>query len=199
MPSPAERLAVLLEVHGDSYRSAGQLCGLDHTTLMRVGRGESENPATLAKIAEGYGVSLEWLRGERHPSTDFAFAVLSQPLRDRVLFLWEPAMRVGFALRFLVRHGSYTVGELAELLQVDTSVVESLAGQNKGNVPAQKLEELCKKAGLPFPWFQTGMVGREDEQELLQGMAEWALDSLADTLGLDVTEHELKAVARTLV
>lgn len=59
VPTLADRMALLMAVHGDSYRSVAERCGLDHTTLMRVARGETENPATLAKIAEeGYGVPV---------------------------------------------------------------------------------------------------------------------------------------------
>lgn len=199
MPNPAERLALLLEVYGDSYRSAGQLCDLDHTTLMRVGRGESENPATMAKIAEGYGVPVDWFRGERDLDTDFAFAVLRRPLRDRVLFLWQPDRRTWFALQFLLTHDRFTMAQLAELLQVGEPTIESFLRLEKAPLTAARIDDLCRQTGLPLDWFQTGMVGREDEEELLAGMAEWALASLAEAMGLTVTQDEIHAAALALV
>lgn len=201
MATPGERLSLLLRVHGDSYRSAAEVCGLDHTTIMRVERGETENPATLAKIAEEYGVPLGWMRGEPEIATDFAFAILARPLRDRVLVLWERERRLGFALQFLQSYAPdrFRISYLAQLLQVEEADVVGFLEQNKGLLPASKIERLCRETGLPLSWFQTGMVGREDEEELLVGLAERALANLAEALGLTVSEEEIQQAALALV
>lgn len=201
MATPCERLTLLLRVHGDSYRSAAERCGLDHTTVMRVERGETENPATLAKIAESYGVPVGWLRGDKDLATDFAFAVLLRPLRERVLFLCQRERRLIFALQFLVAFAPdrFTVAWLAQVLQVEESAVTGLLEQSPVHLPAGKLQRLSAETGLPLSWFQTGMVGGEDEEEMLIGLAEWALSSLAQAVGLAVPEDELHEAAVALV
>lgn len=200
MATPAERLALLLKVHGDSYRTAAELSGVDHTTIMRVERGETENPATLAKIAEGYGVPMAWMRGNGDLATDFVFAVLSRPLNERVLFLWEPSRRAGFALNFLGRYEEhpYTCARLAELVQVPQSEMEGILKGEFRPIPMTALERLCCETGLPVEWFRTGLVGREDQQEMMVGLAEWALTTLAQDLGVEVSPEEIHEAAVAL-
>lgn len=201
MPTPSERLILLLEVHDDSLRSAAERCGLDHTPLMRVKNGDTENPATLAKIAEGYGVPGSWMRGERDLATDFIFSVLSRPLSERVLFLWEPNRRVSFALAFLSRYEpeQYTISHLAGILQLPQSGVEGLLKGEPRALGNQALERLNAETALPLDWFHTGLVGREDERELLVGLAEWALSSLARELGVEISPEEIQEAALALV
>lgn len=201
MATPGERLALLLRVHGDSYRSAAERCGLDHTTIMRVERGETENPATLAKIATSYGVPVSWLRGDGDLATDFALAVLLRPLRDRVQFLCQRERRLSFALQFLLSYAPdrFTVARLAAVLQVEEPTVTGLLEHDKRHLPVVKIQRLCAETGLPLSWFQTGVVDREDEEELLVGLAEWALSSVAEAVGLTVTEDEIREAALALV
>jgi len=201
MATPAERLALLLEVHGDSLRSAAERCGLDHTTLMRVKNGDTENPATLAKIAEGHGVPLSWMRGDLDLATDFVFAVLSRPLSERVLFLWEPSRRVSYALTFLSQYepDRYTCSHLAGLLQLPQAGLEGVLKGEAKDLPRSALERLCAESGLPLDWFHTGLVGREDEHEMLVGLAEWALTSLAQKLGVEISREETQEAALALV
>jgi len=201
MATPAERLALLLKVHGDSYRTAAELCGVDHTTIMRVERGATENPATLAKIAEGYGVPVSWTRGEKDLPTDFAFSVLSRPLRDRVAFLCQRERRLSFALQFLQAYDpdQFPVSRLAQLLHVQEPAVAGVLEQNRMNLPPVRTRSLCVETGLPISWFETGLVGREDEQELMVGLAEWALSSIAEKVGLDLTADEVHEAALGLI
>lgn len=202
MPTPSERLALLLKVHNHSYRDAGKLCDIDHTTIMRVDRGETENPATLAKIAEGYRVPVAWMRGDRHLTTDFAFDVLSRSLQERVLFLWERERRVALALNFLRQYApeTYTVDHLAELMGLSSSQVEAcIAQQGHGKLSNTELERLSTGTGLPLSWFQAGLVGREDEEEMLVGLASHILTSLANKLGVDFSEEEIHMMAVALV
>lgn len=201
MATPGERLALLLRVHGGSYRSAAELCGVDHTTIMRVERGETENPATLARIAESYGVPVSWLKGDGDLATDFAFSVLLRPLRDRVQFLCQRERRLSFALQFLQEYAPdrFPAARLAEILQIEESAVAGMMELDQGHLPTGKIQRLCGETGLPLIWFQAGVVGREDEEEILGGLAEWALSSLAEAVGLTVTEEEIREAALALV
>lgn len=201
MPTPGERLAVLLEAHGDSTRTAAELCGLDHTTIIRVRQGETENPATLAKIAEGYGVPLTWLQGQQHLATDFVYAVLTRPIKDRVLLLCEPQRRLTYAIRFLVDYdpGVFTPEHVARLLGLLPSEVEAMLAGGLAPVNAQKARDFCAAAGLPEAWMACGLVGGEDEEVLLQGLAEHALRTLAEVLGAKLDDERLRSAAVALV
>jgi transcriptional regulator with XRE-family HTH domain len=200
LATPAERLSLLLKAHGHSFHNAGDLCGVDHTTVMRMARGETESPVTLQKVAEGYGVPLAWLRGERDLTTDFAIEVLSRPLRERVLFIWEPERRTAYALDFLHRYdGQYTAARLADLLQVPEADVEGILSRGRGQVARSALERLAAQTGLPANWFQTGLVGREDVEEMLVGLAELVVTTLAEALGADVTDEEVREAAIAMV
>ena len=201
MPTPAQRLALLLEVHDDSLRSAAQRCGLDHTTLMRVKGGETENPATLAKIAEGYGVPVMWMRGEPDLATDFMFRVLSRPLQERVMFLWERERRVAYAVKFLLQYApaKYTVDHLAEVLAITSLEVQGMVVRGSGSVPGKQLQQLCAETGLPLDWFRSGLIGYVDEEQLLVGLATHALSSLAAKVGADLTEEQIAEMAAAMV
>lgn len=200
MPTAAERVSLLLRVHGHSYHAAGDLVGVDHTTIMRVVRGETENPATLQKISESYGVPLLWLRGEPDLMTDFSCAVLSSPLRERVLFLWEPERRIAYALDFLRRYSDqYTRTTLAEVLKLPQEEVEGIVARGRGKVPRPALERLAAHTGLPARWFCTGLIGREDEEELLTGLAELVLTTLAERVGAKVSQEEVREAAVAMV
>lgn len=201
MPTPAQRLALLMEAHDDSFRSAAERCGLDHTTLMRVKGGETENPATLAKIAEGYEVPVMWMRGEPDLATDFMIGVLSRPLQERVMLLWERDRRAPYALSFLHNYDSkqYTWPWLAQVLEQPESDVERMVKCGHGQVGMAKLERLCTQTGLPIHWFESGLVGREDEEEILVGLAELVLTHLAEEEGVEVTKDEIHEAAVALI
>lgn len=201
MPTPAERLALLLEVHGESLRGAAELCGLDHTTLMRVKRGETEGPGTLAKIAEGFRVPISWMRGEPHLAMDFTCAVLTCPLEERVLFLWDGERRIAHALGFLRQYdpNRYTLARLGELIQLPECRVAAILNQGSGLLEGANVENFISESGLPAKWFQTGLVGRENEEELLVGLAAHVLTNLTQAYGVEITRDELWEAANALV
>lgn len=197
MPAVAERLALLLEVHGESFRSAAELCGLDHATLLRIVRGNTESPASLARIAAGFKVPLAWMRGEGDLTTDFMFAVLSRPLQERAMFLWKRERRVAFALNFLHRYRpeAYSPDRLAQTLSLSCSAVQGIMAGSDAPVAAAPLERLCGETGLAMDWFRTGLVGREDEEELLVALATHVLTSVTSAVGIKLTKDEAEADA----
>ncbi|HEY3366396.1 MAG TPA: helix-turn-helix transcriptional regulator [Symbiobacteriaceae bacterium] len=190
-----------MELHDDSYRRAAERCGLDHTTLARVARGDTENPETLEKIASGYGVSLVWMRGERDVAIDFAFAVLAWPLVDRAWFMHKPEWRTAYGMEFLRQYDPerYTMGRLGELLDLPEAEVEILLSGEHGLVSRSNFRKLCTDSGLPIKWFQAGVLDCENEEELLVEMAAQALSNLAKRLGANVTSEEIQVAARALV
>lgn len=201
MPTPGERLALLLEVHDDSLRMAAERCGVDHTTLMRIKNGDTENPASLAKIAEGYGVPVNWMRGDRDLATDFALTVLSRPLQERVMFLWQRERRLAFALCFLRDYApeTNTIEHLADVLHLSSSEVHSTMIRGLGTVTPSQLESLCSNTGLPMDWFRTGLIGQEDEHELLIGLTVKALATVSARFKVGLTEAEIHEMAIALV
>lgn len=201
MPSLAERLALLLEVHGDSYRSAAELTGLDHTTLMRVANGDTKSPATIQRIAESYGVPSEWLQGQKDLVTDFVLGLMSRPLQERVRLLWERDRRVAYALNFLQQYDStmFSVTRLAEVMGMSSTEVRSIVATRHCAVTNSHLERLCEASKLPLDWFRTGLIGREDEEELLTGLANLVLTSLSQRLGADISESTIQSAAKSMV
>lgn len=200
MPSPGERLALLMKVHGDSSRGAGERCGMDHATIIRVRSGETENPATLGRIAEAYGVPLTWLQGEPDLSTDFAMAVLGRTVQERKRFVWDRGFRYAFALGFLRAYSpeTYTLDRLAALTGLSGGQMAMVLAKGRGLLADGAVRRL-KETGLPGEWLETGLLGREAERPLLVEMAVEALRELAEAVGADVAEDEIKAAALALV
>jgi hypothetical protein len=168
---------------------------------MRVRDGQTENPDTLAKIAEGFGVPVSWMRGERDLATDFALEALSRPLQERVMFLWKRETRLAYAITFL--HGydpaKYTIARIAELTGLPESRVIGTVIRRDGVVGSVNIDRLCTETGLPADWCRTGLIGLEDEDELLFGLATHVLANLAEAVGAEVTREEIEEAASALI
>lgn len=70
------RVARLRASFGESLRDAAVRTGLSHTTIARIESGQVSAAlnSTLLKIAQGYGVSVEFLLDGRETEGDFAAA-----------------------------------------------------------------------------------------------------------------------------
>jgi transcriptional regulator with XRE-family HTH domain len=110
----SDRLGQLLREQGLSAREMSKKCGLAPTTISTLIKTLAKDPLavelrTLAKIADGTGVSLQWLifgQGERTQ-------VIDSPLKAaRELALIEARSRAYEALELLTQSNSQLAGEL---------------------------------------------------------------------------------------
>lgn len=190
LPTPAERVALLMKVQGDSYRTAGELCGLDHTTIRAAATGETENPATLQRIAEAYGVPDEWIRGRPDVRVDFELHVLARPDEERVRLLWHKGERVAFALQFLASYdsGRFAPERLAEQLGVETADFEGLLTGGTGSVDlvAKRLEAV---AGIPGAWLECGVLDADDAEDFLSELVGQAIRELGAAVGVQCDDR----------
>lgn len=198
MPAPADRLALLLEAYGDSYRSAAELCGLDHTTLIRVRQGEIVSPVTLQRIAEGYGVPVSWVQGEKDVRIDFELHVLRQPTEARIELMWSQGERVAFAIRFLADYDpeAFSPDRLAARLDVDQAALEGLM---TGVLPdADRIASKLSPVGVPAAWLETGVLDETDAEDFLPNLVQQALQNLAEAVGAPSSETALQRIAAYL-
>jgi len=96
----ADRLNQCLAVHGIKPATLAQRCGVSRTTVKYWCDGTTKDPKTghLVKLAEVFGVEVEWLRtgdGGRYPLTRLAsdqpaaaYVVQHLPEKTRELLCW---------------------------------------------------------------------------------------------------------------
>lgn len=160
------RVAKLRASHGESLRDAALRSGLSHTTIARIEKGDVTGSfhSTLKKIAEGYGVRVEYLLTGRDPRQIFEEALrrLPEGERSRLYFL-TPQNRTQMVLDFLAT-------EFANDFAWDRVVRSAGLTYSSGRAflqhwQANRLTEgeqlrlaqaLAKLTGIPLTWFHTG-------------------------------------------
>lgn len=165
------RIAALRATHGDSLRAAAERTGVSHTTIARLERGEAATSLhrTLRKIAEGYGVTIEYLLTQRDPYQEFRKALSNLPTEERSrLYFTSRLHRTQVLLRFLIAHfpKEFPLGWLTEALGMTSAELEQfLAAEEESAVPAQVVdhaaEVLSRLTGVPHHWFNWGYIGGE--------------------------------------
>lgn len=159
-----QRIAKLRQAHGDSLRDAAVRTGVSHTTIARIEKGDviGSFQHTLRKIAEGYGVRVEFLLGNRDPRQEFLFALhrLSQNERARLYFLPMRA-RLQMAIDFLCSEfpTEFSLEQLSSVLQTNKMTLqEMLHGDHEDGSPAdrQVAEAISRLTGIPLAWFVSG-------------------------------------------
>jgi transcriptional regulator with XRE-family HTH domain len=166
------RVAKLRAAHGESLREAASRTGVSHTTIARIEKGEVSGSfhSTLRKIADGYGIRVEYLLTGRDPRQDFEEAISRLPAEERSrLYFLTPQSRTKMVLDFLTaeyphefslekvaKGAGLGTGEAATLLQrfqSDTLSVEEL----------QRLaQSLARLTGIQITWFQAGILAQEE-------------------------------------
>lgn len=165
------RVAKLRAAHGDSLREAALRTGVSHTTIARIEKGEVNGSfhSTLKKIAEGYGVKVEFLLTGRDPRQEFEFSIRRlEPKERSKLYFVSPRTRTKMVLDFLsAEYGAeFSLEHLAMQVGIDgRRFAELLANWNSADTPddiyIKVAEALSRLTGISPYWFRWGTL--EDE------------------------------------
>jgi len=167
------RVAKLRSAHGESLREAAIRTGVSHTTIARIEKGEVTGSfhSTLKKIAEGYGVKMEFLLTGRDPRQDFEFSIrrLSPDERSRLYFL-SSRTRIKMVLDFLMAEypNEFSLDQLAFAVGYDESNFQAfLERWNVEKMPddvnLKIAEALSRMTGISPYWFRWGALGEQSE------------------------------------
>ncbi len=144
------RVARLRAAHGESLREAAQRTGVSHTTIARIEKGEVSESfhTTLRKIAEGYGVQMDFLLAGEGPrrSLDAARDRLA-PL-DRFRLYFAPPQTRSRLILDLLSAGAASGPKVDEQAWA-------------GGARAPTGEVLSQLTGIPAPWFMGGSLDDE--------------------------------------
>jgi len=160
------RIAALRAAHGDSLRKAAARTGVSHTTVGRLEAGQFTTAlnSTLQKIAEGYGVTVEYLLTGRDPRHDFESSLRRLPPEERNrLYFASPVARVRMLLRFLMAEyaAEFPMDRLAARLELSPESLRRLVeeGDDLQLSPEELLrlgDQLAKVTSIPVHWFHAG-------------------------------------------
>ncbi|MFZ5825141.1 MAG: helix-turn-helix domain-containing protein [Bacillota bacterium] len=165
------RIAALRMGHGDSLRQAASRTGVSHTTIARIENGHATTSfhGTLRKIAEGYGVTIEYLLTGRDPRQDFEMSLrrLSPEERSRLYFA-STISRTRMVLQFLLAEypQEFPLEKLAEGLSVEPRVLQTLLEKGEAcSIPEAEIQrmgdDLNRLTGISRHWFRSGYTGSE--------------------------------------
>lgn len=167
------RVAKLRSAHGESLREAAVRTGVSHTTIARIEKGEVTGSfhSTLKKIAEGYGVKMEFLLTGRDPRQDFEFSIrrLSPEERSRLYFL-SARTRIKMVLDFLMSEypNEFSLDQLAYSVGYNVSSFEAFlekwnTDDMSDEVNLKIAESLSRMTGISPYWFRWGALGEQSE------------------------------------
>ncbi|WP_374712738.1 helix-turn-helix domain-containing protein [Symbiobacterium terraclitae] len=164
-----KRIAALRAAHGDSLRQAAARTGVSHTTVGRLEAGQfgTSLNSTLRKIAEGYGVTVEYLLTGRDPQHDFQSSLRKLPPEERNrLYFASPATRIRMLLQFLMAEypAEFPLDRLAARLELSPESLQRLVegGDDQQLSPEEVRrlgEQLAKVTAIPLHWFLSGDSG----------------------------------------
>ncbi|MFZ5826643.1 MAG: helix-turn-helix domain-containing protein [Bacillota bacterium] len=176
MPNIGSRVARLRIANGESLREAAQRTGVSHSTIARIEKGEvtASLDETLRKVAEGYGVPLEYLltgkhRNRRNPTTpprcvtpDERATLLFTPGRERI--------RRAVAMVTRQKPGRLTREALAASLGLDMLGLDQVL-RGEIETPDTLPIQLSHLTGLSPLWFEWAIREGEMPPEALRGWA----------------------------
>ncbi|MGE5676250.1 MAG: helix-turn-helix domain-containing protein [Mycobacterium leprae] len=166
----ARRVAKLRQAHGESLREAAVRTGVSHTTIARIEKGEVTGSfhSTLRKIADGYGVRMEYLLTGRDPRQDFEAAIRRLSPEDRTrLYFVSARTRIKMVLDFLTTEypNEFSLEQIAQAagLHEGTDLMEVLNEWSSEQLPEevnQRLADILSRlTGISPHWFHTGALG----------------------------------------
>lgn len=170
------RVAKLREAHGESLREAAVRTGVSHTTIARIEKGDviGSFQSTLRKIAEGYGVRVEFLLGNRDPRQEFLLALcrLTQTERARLYFM-PMRTRIRMVLDFLTSEfpAEFTTEQLAAAMEMRPEWLRAyLETEAVGDQPTPSdlriATSLSRLASIPMVWFTSGEASGEPSEAI---------------------------------
>lgn len=164
-----KRVAALRTAHGESLRQAATRTGVSHTTIGRIENGQATSSlhSTLRKIAEGYGVTVEYLMTGRDPKRDFESSLRQLPPEKRSrLYFASPLNRVRMVLQFLIAEypDEFPLDRLAASLGVlPADLQQIIEGEEQGSEEQVRRigDDLSRLTGISPHWFRAGYTGSE--------------------------------------
>lgn len=170
------RVAKLRSAHGESLREAAVRTGVSHTTIARIEKGEVTGSfhSTLRRIAEGYGVKMEYLLTGRDPRQDFELSLrrLSPEERSRLYFVSDRT-RIKMVLDFLIAEypSEFSIDQLAQTVGYDGASFQRLLDNWNSQVLPEDVnlriaQALSRMTGISLHWFRWGALGGEQPDQL---------------------------------
>lgn len=170
------RVAKLRSAHGESLREAAVRTGVSHTTIARIEKGEVTGSfhSTLRRIAEGYGVKMEYLLTGRDPRQDFELSLrrLSPEERSRLYFVSDRT-RIKMVLDFLIAEypNEFSMDQLAQTVGYDAPSFQQLLDNWNSQVLPEEVnfriaEALSRMTGISLHWFRWGALGGEQPDQM---------------------------------
>lgn len=170
------RVAKLRAAHGESLREAAVRTGVSHTTIARIEKGEVTGSfhSTLRKIADGYGVRMEFLLTGRDPRQDFEFSIRRLPSEERSkLYFVSPRTRMKMVLDFLTAEYAheFSLEQIGEIIGMDGRNFQHLLNQwsieeMPEDVYLKMAEALSRMTGISPHWFHWGSLGTETSESV---------------------------------
>lgn len=165
------RVAALRVAHGDSLRQAAFRTGVSHTTIGRIENGQATSSfhGTLRKIAEGYGVTIEYLLTGRDPRQDFEISLRRLPPEERSrLYFASSLSRTRMVIQFLIAEypQEFPLEKLAGAMGVEQEQLHlMLEHGEESHLPEavihQMGDNLSRVTGISRHWFHSGYIGSE--------------------------------------
>lgn len=163
------RIAKLRAAFGESLRDAAVRTGVSHTTIARIEKGEVTGSfhSTLRKIAEGYGVRVEFLLTGRDPRRDFDQFLRHLPAEEQGrLYFMSMEARIRLVLNFLATEYP---DELAGSPLTDSWGWAGTTPKLEDCSPAQLQQlagHLSRVTGIAEQWFYSGAGDDPDTPDL---------------------------------
>lgn len=166
-----QRVAKLRAAYGESLREAAVRTGVSHTTIARIEKGEVTGSfhSTLRKIAEGYGVRVEFLLTGKDPRQDFEHTVRRLPPEERSkLYFVSPRVRTRMVLDFITSEygDEFSVAMIARQAGLDGENFRDLldaweATEMPEDAYLRVAESLSRLTGISPQWFRWGSLDEE--------------------------------------
>lgn len=203
------RVAKLRASHGESLREAAVRTGVSHTTIARIEKGEVTGSfhSTLKKIAEGYGVRVEYLLTGRDPRQGFEEALqrLSAGERSRLYFL-TPLSRTQMVLDFLSTEFTNdfawdrVIRSAGLPFSNGTSLLQHWQAHRLSEDEQLRLAQaLAKLTGIPLTWFKAGVMDVEEDAPIPEDWAPAYLALIRRAAAAQVPPHLLSVALDLLM
>jgi hypothetical protein len=152
-------------------RQAAIRTGVSHTTIARIESGQATASfhKTLHRIAEGYGITVEYLLTGRDPRQDFEMSLRRLPPEERSrLYFASTLSRTRMALQFLVAEypQEFPMEKLAKALSVEPEALQRLLEEGEASgLPDEVVQrigdDLSRMTGISRHWFRAGYIHGE--------------------------------------
>lgn len=198
--SVGDRVSRLRTAHGESLREAAIRTGVSHTTIARIEKGDVSGSfhSTLHKIANGYGVKMDYLLTGRDPKRDFESSVRRLPAEERQrLYFLSPHVRMKMVIDFLLAEypDEVPLESLAHQAGLNADQFSDVLDHWDEGLPPEiynrLVEALCRTTGISAHWFQAGTLGVEGPDAMPAEMIQAYVGVMKKALQADITPEML--------